>query len=184
MSVVGVPSNYKLKYSPELIQQNVERVGNEVGHWLSDIEFNLDSQILALPVMRGALFFFADLIRKIPYSVEIAPVRVQAYEGDQNKLKDTPVQIRMEDISVKGRTVLVVDDICDSGKTLSTLVRTLFSMGAEEVKTAVLIKRDLEGCLYQPDYIGFEYRGDEWMVGYGMDDKYRWRNLAGIYAIE
>ena len=56
--------------------------------------------------------------------------------------------------------------------------------GAKEVRSAVLIKREVAGVNYEPEYIGFRHGGKEWFVGYGMDYHERWRNLAEVYIVK
>lgn len=87
-------------------------------------------------------------------------------------------------LAVKGRVVLVVDDVCDSGRTLEALERDLMERGAREVRTVVLIRRLLDRPSFVPCWIGFEYKGPEWFVGYGMDDGQRWRNLPAVHIIK
>jgi hypoxanthine phosphoribosyltransferase len=139
---------------------------------------------LAIPVLRGGIFFFADLVRAINASVEIAPVRTEAYEAELNGQPRNEVQIYAEKLAVKGRVVLVVDDVCDSGRTLEELEKALMARGAREVRTVVLVRRLLDHPTFVPCWTGFQYEGPEWFVGYGMDDVERWRNLPGVYIIK
>jgi hypoxanthine phosphoribosyltransferase len=89
-----------------------------------------------------------------------------------------------ENLAVKGRVVLVIDDICDSGGTLQELERYLIAAGAREVRTVVLIRRLLDRPTFVPCWVGFEFTGLEWFVGYGMEDGNRWRNLPAVYTIQ
>jgi hypoxanthine phosphoribosyltransferase len=93
------------------------------------------------------------------------------------------VKIHSEGLAVKGRVVLVVDDLCDTGRTLEALEKELLERGAREVRSVVLIRRLLNKPTFVPCWVGFEYSGLEWFVGYGMDDGERWRNLPGVYII-
>lgn len=184
MNTDRLPQNYIRQFSQDEIARTTERVASEVVEWLTDNEQELNNQVLVLPIMRGALFFFADLIRLIPFSVEIEPIKAQAYESNANKLSDSPVKMSLEEIDVAGRHVLLVDDICDSGATLRALTDKLMTLGAKEVRSAVLLKREIENPVFAPDYVGISHAGDEWFVGYGMDDTQHWRNLPDIYIID
>jgi hypoxanthine phosphoribosyltransferase len=133
--------------------------------------------------MRGGVFFFSDLVRQIPTSVEIVPVRTEAYEASVSGVMKDKVKIHSEGLAVKGRVVLVVDDLCDTGRTLEALEKELLERGAREVRSVVLIRRLLNKPTFVPCWVGFEYSGLEWFVGYGMDDGERWRNLPGVYII-
>ena len=92
--------------------------------------------------------------------------------------------IHLDGTNPQGRSVILMDDVCDSGKTLAALKSRLLEVGAVEVRSAVLIKRVLEQPTFEPDYVGFRYSGKEWFVGYGMDDRSRWRNLGSIFVVD
>ncbi|RIL12387.1 MAG: hypothetical protein DCC75_00580 [Proteobacteria bacterium] len=178
-----IPSNFQLVYQPQAIAGAVERMGRDIGVWADQVWRESHTDLLAIPILRGAIFFFADLVRAIPHSVEIAPARTWAYEDTENNKQRPQVQVNLEQVPAKGRSVLLVDDICDSGRTLHVLKQALLQAGARVVKSAVLVKRELPGENMDPDWIGFTYKGPEWLVGYGMDDCDRFRNLPGVYTI-
>ena len=67
---------------------------------------------------------------------------------------------------------------------MRALSKLLVELGAREVKTAVLIRRVIENPIFMPDWIGFNHKGPEWFVGYGMDDSNRFSNLSDIYVIQ
>ncbi|MCB0309622.1 MAG: hypothetical protein KDD42_00220 [Bdellovibrionales bacterium] len=179
-----LPDSYKLQFKRADIEKAIGRIALQVSEWI-DRQFNeKDADLLAIPVLRGGIFFFADLIKEVQKSVEIAPVRAWAYESNQNAKQLSKIQISAEGIDVSGRRVLVLDDICDSGRTLKVIHEEFIRAGAREVRSAVLVKRIDGNSLFQPDWIGFEFEGPQWLVGYGMDDRERWRNLADIYIID
>ena len=177
-----MPNSFSTLYQPSDIAREVLRLGTAIDKWAGEVWLNSHTDVLAIPILRGGLFFLADLVRNISHSVEIAPTRAWGYEKNQPKSNSTHVNVN--DVPAKGRSLLLVDDICDSGKTLLSLTQALMRNGAREVKAAVLIKRDIEGQAYNPEWVGFDYSGPEWIVGYGMDDCDRWRNLPGIYVIK
>jgi hypoxanthine phosphoribosyltransferase len=178
-----IPDYFKLLFSKEQIQQAVKAVGKEVAVWVSQANANNQKDVLCIPILRGGIFFFADLVREIDDSVDITPVRTQAYSITQNVAESSGVRFNLDGIDIQNRNILLVDDICDSGKTLFALNKELLKRGALEIKTAVLIKRDIGEGIYNPDFVCFNYVGDEWFVGYGMDDCDRWRNLPDIYIM-
>jgi hypoxanthine-guanine phosphoribosyltransferase len=79
--------------------------------------------------------------------------------------------------------VLVIDDICESGKTLSRLTNVFRELGALEVRSAVLIHRAVEGATFIPTWKAFDYLSTEWFVGYGLGDKEHNANLPDVYNI-
>lgn len=179
-----LPSYLQKIYSREDIHAASVRLGAEITPWAKACHEKTGKDILTVPILRGGLFFFADLVREIDMSVEIAPARTWAYEETVAGVPRPKVTVNIDNVPATGRSILLVDDICDSGKTLVAIKRHLLEAGATEVRAAVLIKRILPDSVGDPDWIGFEYDGPEWMVGYGMDDGDRWRNLGAVYLIK
>lgn len=179
-----LPANFKLQYTREDIDAAVRRLGQDITAWAHSVWEESHTDLVVIPVLRGGIFFFADLVRHIDASVEIAPVRTWVYDPRDNNSQHSEVRVSMEDVHVRGRSVLLVDDICDSGKTLKILTKAFSNAGALNVRSAVLVKRLMDKTTFDPDWTAFEYPGLEWMVGYGMDDCNRWRNLPSIYIIQ
>lgn len=176
------PSHYQLFLSEREIREAVGRVAREVGAWVRNEKCRMDRDLLVLPVLRGALFFFADFARALEIPIELAPVHASGYDVASN-LGRAEVTLDFFGVDVKSRTLLIVDDICDTGKTLKALAESLLSQGAREVRSVVLVRRKAEDACYTPDWSGVEYSGSEWLVGYGMDDRDRWRNLPEVYVV-
>jgi hypoxanthine phosphoribosyltransferase len=182
-SRVTVPPRFKVQFSREEIEARVAELGEEIGNWCQRVWDESHTDVLTIPVLRGGLFFFSDLVRKINCSIEIAPVRTVGYDPTTSGVQKDSVSVIADGLAVKGRVVLIVDDICETGKTLEVLEKTLLDNGAREVRTAVLIRRLLNRPTFVPCWVGFDYPGTEWFVGYGMDDGDRWRNLPSVYII-
>jgi hypoxanthine phosphoribosyltransferase len=178
-----LPEYFESEYTREQIDTAVKRLGEEVTPWARQVYQESGDDILCIPILRGGIFFFTDLVREIGHSIELAPVKTEAYEPGQNEVSKAEVKVSMEGVEPTGRSVLLCDDICDSGRTLDALQRIFLQQGAAEVRSAVLIKRELDTPTFDPEYVGFNYEGPEWFVGYGMEDGDRYRNLPGIYTI-
>lgn len=178
------PQHCKLAFSKEQIDQTVSALGARISTWTESVRLDSHTDVLVVPVLRGALLFAADLVRAISSSLEIFPVRSIGYDPTKNASREEAVALLLEGLGVTGRRVLIVDDICDSGATFNALTDQLKEMGALEVRTAVLIHRETEESTFKPDYVGFSYSGREWFVGYGMDDADRFRNLPDVYIIQ
>lgn len=179
-----IPANFSLTFSEKEIAARVKTLASEITGWCQGVWRDSHTDVLAIPVLRGGIFFFADLVRQIDASIEIAPVKTEAYESGANGVEKKDVAIYADKLAVKGRVVLVVDDVCDSGRTLEELEKALLARGAREVRTVVLIRRLLNKPTFVPCWVGLQYDGPEWFVGYGMDDNERWRNLPGVYVIK
>ncbi len=179
-----IPANFSPVYSAKDIAGRVRELGQEVSAWCDGVWRDSHTDVLVIPVLRGGVFFFADLVRELSTSIEVAPVRARAYQAGTNAVQSPEVAIDVSGLAVKGRVVLIVDDVSDSGRTLEALEETLLKAGAREVRSVVLIRRLLDTPSFVPCWVGFQYSGSEWLVGYGMDDNERWRNLPGVYVIK
>ena len=179
-----IPDYFQVIYPAKDIATQVNRIGLEITDWANDVWQKSHTDIVAIPILRGGMFFFTDLVRSIRTSVEVCPVRTWGYKVGQNAEKSESMKIQFEGAPIVGRTVLLVDDICDSGRTLSELKKRIMDDGALEVRSATLIRRKMEIETFLPDWIGFEFEGEEWFVGYGMEDGERWRNLPDVHLIK
>ena len=183
MMIRKIPDNFKLIYSKEDIAYCVYKMAGDIRHWVKEIHENNGEQVLTICILRGGVFFFADLLKEIPYTVEPSFCRTMSYSSESNTA-DEVFRLVVEPAEMRGRHVLLVDDICDSGRTLKNLHAHALNNRAAEVRTAVLIHRNHEASVYKPDYIGFEYDGPEWFAGYGMEDKNHNSNFPEVYTIE
>ncbi|MCD6405471.1 MAG: hypoxanthine phosphoribosyltransferase [Planctomycetes bacterium] len=158
----------------------VQRVG-ELAKEISDTYRG--GPVTIVGVLDGCLIFLADLVRRFEMPVEIVLVRVNTY-GDSDKPRKRPI-IAADDLKrVSGRDVLVVDDIYDSGATLSALREALRETGAEDVKLCVLLEKErTHDRAVDLDFVGFRIP-DVFVVGYGLDYAGRYRNLPCIAEIE
>ena len=181
-NALKIPAYLKLLYSSSDITSRVAELGAEIGRWAESVYEKSGKDVLAIPVLRGGIFFFSDLVRHIPASVDVGPVRSSSYLI--HEAASSEVKIHLDGVVTQGRSVILMDDVCDSGKTLASLSQQLLALGATEVRSAVLVKRVFEYETFEPDYVGYRYSGKEWFVGYGMDDQGRWRNLSSIYIVE
>ena len=133
-----------------------------------------------LAIMDGAFMFCADLVRRLPMPVHLAFVPLPSIRrgGDPSKIVLPP------DFPVSGADLLVVEDILDTGCTLSALERHLVSLGPRRYRLAVLLdkpaRREVE---IRPDYVGFTTE-DHWVVGYGLDHEGLYRNLPYVSFVE
>lgn len=178
-----IPANYKLIYSRQQINSRIQEMGREMTSW-AESSSTAGSDVIVMPVLRGGIFFFADLVRAMPCTLEMAPGRIRSYNSESNTQVDIEqMEINIDSVDVADRKVLLVDDICDSGRTMKILKQHLLERGAAEVRSAVLIKRIHEASVFDPDWVGFAYEGAEWFVGYGMEDRNRWMNLPEVYII-
>lgn len=133
---------------------------------------------LLLPVLNGSFMFAADLMKQMTVDCRISFVKHASYEGTSNAPLKTLIGLQE---SVFGLDVLVVEDIMDTGETLSRVVDELKSLGAKSVEVAVLLRKaKAKKHAIKPKYIGFEI-ADPFVVGYGLDYDGLGRNLPDVY---
>ncbi|GAB1159479.1 hypoxanthine phosphoribosyltransferase [Paenibacillus illinoisensis] len=134
---------------------------------------------LVICVLKGAFIFMADLVKNITVPVEMDFMAVSSY-GASTKSSGVVKIIKDLDVSVEGREVLIVEDIIDSGLTLSYLIELLQNRGAESVRVVTLFdKPSGRKVELGAHYTGFDIP-DAFIVGYGLDYAEKYRNLPYI----
>lgn len=157
-------------------QQIGEKV-KELGATLSK-DFN-GRNPLVICVLKGAFIFMADLVKEITVPLEIDFMAVSSY-GQSTKSSGVVKIIKDLDVSVEGRDVLIVEDIIDSGLTLSYLIDVLERRNAKSVTVVTLFDKPARRTVeLEADYKGFTLP-DEFVVGYGLDYAEKYRNLPYI----
>ncbi|MFW6217688.1 MAG: hypoxanthine phosphoribosyltransferase, partial [Verrucomicrobiota bacterium] len=130
-------------------------------------------------VINGAVIFVADLIRQIGRPVQLDCIRVASYR-DEAKPDRIPEIIDRIRLDLQGVDVLLIDDILDTGNTLSKVAEVIEKMGPASLKTCVLLDKQTPRTVdFEADYVGFEIP-DEFVVGYGLDFAERYRQLPCI----
>ena len=139
--------------------------------------------LLVVVLLKGAMVFAADLLRRMPRMLEIECLNVASYHGGTASSGTVDfLDRRLPDVA--GRRVLVLDDILDTGRTLRAVVDRLLGEGAAEVKTGVLLAKDRErDADVAAEYVGFRI-ADEFVVGYGLDYQGRYRTLPYVGVLK
>src|SRR5882762_7138316 len=138
-----------------------------------------DEPLLLVGVLKGAVFFLADLARQIPGEVSFDFIAVSSYGKDSRSSGQVKLNKDL-DSSIEGKTVIVVEDILDTGLTLRYLLSVLQQRKPKNLRVAVLLDK-VERRLTDvtADYIGFPIP-NEFVVGYGLDYAERYRNLPDV----
>ena len=156
--------------------RGIDRVAAEITRTYSGTEFTV------VPVLKGACIFAADLVRRIPIPLRLAFMAASSY-GDGTIPGDLVLSFFPSGQELRGQHVLLVDDILDSGRTLSAITAELRQRGADEVRTCVFLdKPSRRSVKLQPDFRVFEVE-DLFVVGYGLDFAGRYRNLPYVGAL-
>ncbi len=140
-------------------------------------------EVLLVGILKGAFIFMADLARKMTPPVKMDFVRLASYGA--GTVSSGKVRIAKDlETSVKGKDILIVEDIIDTGVTLKYLSRHLKSRRPRSLKTVALLdKPSRRKVPFQADYVGFAIE-DHFVVGYGLDWNEKFRNLPGIYVLK
>ena len=166
---------FKPLFTEEQIQKRVSELAREISSTIGG------GRLLCLVVLRGGFFFASDLIRQLTgfERVEIDFVRLASYAGMHSS---GDVKFRGQLPQVAGSNVLVIEDLLDTGTTLSTLSEALRAGGAGSVRYAVLIdKGGRAGKGIEPDFVAFGKLGkDDYLIGYGMDYEGAYRDQRSI----
>ena len=161
----------------ESLQRRVAELGEEVS---SDYA---GRDLLLVGVLKGAVFFMADLMRHLAIPCEIDFMAISSY-GDSTDSSGVVRILKDLDINIEGRDVLVVEDIIDSGLTLSYLRRTLSARKPGSLEICALLtkpeRREVEVPLR---YVGFEIP-NRFVIGYGLDYAERYRNLPYVGVLD
>ena len=176
MEIVQVlDKKFSLYISKEQIREKVKEVAAEIEKDLKD------KNPLFLVILNGSFVFGADLLREMNFPCEITFIRMSSYEGTSTTGEVKQVIGLRE--SIEGRTVVVVEDIIDTGYTMKEMLRILNEKNPESIYvTSLFVKPDNIKVDLKIDYRCFDIDND-FIVGYGLDYDHYGRNLPDIYKV-
>jgi len=167
----------KVLIPEEAVQKRVRSLARKISRDFAGKE------LLLVGILKGSFIFLADLARRISVPVKIDFVRLASYGPGTHSSGTVRITKDLE-TSVRGKDVLVVEDIIDTGFTLRYLFRRLRARRPRSLKiVALLDKRGRREVPLQVDYVGFTI-GNHFVVGYGLDCNEEFRNLSGIYVVK
>jgi hypoxanthine phosphoribosyltransferase len=167
----------KTLLTAEQLAEGVERLAQEMA------EFYQGRPVTILGVLTGSIVLVSDLIRRVDLPLRIGFVQASSYRGPAMSPSD--LVIRLDAVpDLQGRHVLIVDDIFDTGYTMTALYNELSSHRAATLRSMVLLrKHGRKAVTMEPDHVGFEIP-NEFVVGYGLDYHDAYRNLPYVAALE
>jgi hypoxanthine phosphoribosyltransferase len=141
-----------------------------------------DKNLLVIGILKGSIYFMADLTRYIDLPLKLDFLAVSSYGGGTRSSGAVKI-VKDIDINLEGYDILLVEDILDSGRTLDYVSKMLGARGAKSISIATLLdKPDRRVVELTPDYVGCDVP-DEFVVGYGLDYDQKYRNLPYIGAL-
>jgi len=139
--------------------------------------------LTVVAILNGSLIFLADLLRELTLPLTFDCIMVGSYKGGTKSSGQIRFLSKLK-LDVRNRNVLIIDDIFDTGLTLSRVHAKILKMGAKEVKSAVLLyKMKPRSKVVEPDYSALQIH-DEFVVGYGLDYAEKYRNLPYIAVLK
>ena len=142
-----------------------------------------DEPITVISIINGAILFTADLLRQIDNPIRLDCIRISSYRNE-TKSVGKPQLIHSLTLDVSNRHVLLIDDILDTGKTLSLVAELIRRLNPTSLRVCVLLdKRGRREVPFEADFVGFKIP-DRFVVGYGLDFAERYRNLPCIGVLK
>jgi len=168
----------KILVSEKEIVERCEQLGKQLDKDIATMK----SPVLFVGILKGSVPFMAELIKHIDSDIEMDFMAVSSYSGTES-VGDIKI-IKDLDHSIKGRDLVLVEDIVDTGTTIKELKKLLYNKGAHEIKVVTLLDKPSRRKVdIEADYTGFEVE-NEFVVGFGLDYNQRYRNLPYIGVLK
>lgn len=175
--VINMAERVRVLLSEEEVDAKIKAIGEQISKDYAGKSVHL------VCVLKGGSFFMCELAKRITVPVSLDFMSVSSY-GSETKSSGVVKIVKDLDEPLKGKDVIVIEDIVDSGRTLSYLLEMLKDRGPASLKLCTLLdKPDRRVMDVKVDYTGFEIP-DEFVVGYGLDYDQRYRNLPYIGIVE
>jgi hypoxanthine phosphoribosyltransferase len=167
---------------PLITQEQMRNRVKELGRQIT-ADFQEEKDLLMVGILKGAFAFYADLCRAIRLPITVDFLVVTSYRSRSTTSGKVKIVTDLTE-EVKGRTVLIVEDIVDSGLTLESLIKTFSKKKPKQIVTCALLSKPERRQVKVPvDYVGFEIP-DTFVVGYGLDYQQKYRNLPYLASLE
>lgn len=163
-------------FSREQIQVRVAEMAKQITTDLGE------SELIALCVLKGAVFFCTDLVRNMSVDVALDFIQISSY-GNQKHSSGVVTILKEPQLDMRGKSVLIVEDIIDSGLSMREVFNYIESRGAAKVKTATFLdKPKARRVPFHADYVGFSIE-PQFVVGYGLDFAEKYRNIPEVQVL-
>lgn len=161
-------------------EEELQNIAKELGAKITEEYKDSEKPLIVVVILKGSLIFAADLIRHINIPLEIEFMKVSSYGVGTKSSGEIKIHLDLNREHLENYNILIIEDIVDSGRTLSRLTQLLLNRNASNVKTCTLLdkpsRREVE---FVPDFTGYTIP-DEFVIGYGLDFDEKYRNLPFI----
>ena len=166
----------KILISEDELRDIVSELGKKITAEYKDSQ----KELVVIVILKGSLVFASDLVRKLDMPLELEFMKVSSYGADTKTSGEIKIHLDLNRDHLENYNILIIEDIVDSGRTLSRLTQLLRNRNASNVKTCTLLdkpsRREVE---FVPDFCGRTIP-DEFVIGYGLDYDEKYRNLPFI----
>jgi hypoxanthine phosphoribosyltransferase len=168
----------KTLITEDQLRQGIDRLAAELRQRYQDRPLTI------VGVLIGSIVFLADLIRRIDVPMRVELIQARSYREGSTRPGPLVINLDLLSTDIRGRDVLLVDDIFDTGNTLWELLPQIDELGPTNVRTAVLLRK-AGRCQVpmKPDFVAFDIP-DAFVVGYGLDYRDQYRNLPYVAVLE
>lgn len=163
----------KLLISKNKLQSAIKLFANELNTHYENKE------VIIIAILKGAVLFLQDLYDHLDFQNNIEYVDISSYKGKKRgEIKSLPFEI-----NIQNQNILIIDDICDTGNTLSYISDLINKNNPKSVRTSVLLKKKINNTIFIPDDYLFLIP-NKFVVGYGLDFNNKYRFLKEIYSLD
>ena len=174
--VTILDKTFSMYISADKIQSRVNDIANKLNN------SHKGKTPLFLAILNGSFIFASDLLKKISIECEVSFIKLASYIGTSSSGKITTMIGLSE--SLKGKDVIILEDIIDSGRTMKNLLEILYDHNPNSITiVTLLLKKEALVEHIKPDHVGFEVP-DKFLVGYGLDYNGKGRNIENIYVLK
>lgn len=181
---------YKVLLTEDEILEKVRCTAKSIATYLKD---NDVEELILMPIMNGSIFYTVDLMRALtkqltnigcPCKLQIESIRIKSYENNSNAGTELTCK-DIDLIDVRGKIILIVDDVYDTGNTFKWLVKELKSRGVKTILSTVFVDKTCNhDSQYTPNFIAHVLTENKFLVGYGMDDCGYYREWTHLGYVE
>lgn len=167
-----------------LNEKDLEKIVEDLGARITNEYKDSDKPLVVIVILKGSLIFASDLIRKIKLPLEVEFMKVSSYGAGTKNSGEIKIHLDLHREHLEDYNILIIEDIVDSGRTLSRLTQLLRNRNANNVKTCTLLdkpsRREVE---FEADFCGYSIP-DEFVIGYGLDFDEKYRNLPFVGVLK
>ncbi|MBE6647231.1 MAG: hypoxanthine phosphoribosyltransferase [Ruminococcaceae bacterium] len=167
-----------------LNEKDLEKIVEDLGARITNEYKDSDKPLVVIVILKGSLIFASDLIRRIELPLEIEFMKVSSYGAGTKNSGEIKIHLDLHREHLEDYNILIIEDIVDSGRTLSRLTQLLRNRNANNVKTCTLLdkpsRREVE---FEADFCGYSIP-DEFVIGYGLDFDEKYRNLPFVGVLK